>query len=62
MTEIKINNATISDDEIDDMVISDELYKKETLKLLIEIRNCLSKSHRKLVEINNDILYIADEG
>lgn len=52
---MKINNATISDDEIDVMVISDELYKKETLKLLIEIRNCLSKSHRKLVDIYNDM-------
>ena len=52
---MKINNATISDDEIDDMVISDELYKKETLKLLIEIRNCLSKSHNKLIDIYNDM-------
>jgi hypothetical protein len=53
---MNIDNARISDAEVDSMVISDELYKKETLKLLMQIRNVLIASYDRLGEMHYDIV------
>jgi hypothetical protein len=51
----------MTENEIDNAVISEVMFRKATLHLQVQMVDMLHEIFHKLREINNNVLYIADE-